>query len=152
MAELFSTESIFVEDNDKDYLNGFYMLAGERKRVYTFTVIINDVPTVGDTENFLDDCVILNTYRNYFIKSTGFEDLQIACGIVCYESRFEMSLNCKNDIIEKKVQFYDSLIIDELVKINTNAKNRLKDTFPQNGFYPYNVIFTKLNRDLEKMI
>ncbi|MCM1045842.1 MAG: hypothetical protein NC417_10050 [Candidatus Gastranaerophilales bacterium] len=105
MGKFYSTESIFVEDNDKDYLNGFYMLAGERKRVYTFTVIINDVPTVEDTENFLDDCVILNTYRNYFIKSTGFEDIQIACGMTCYENRFEMSLKCKKDTIEKKYSF-----------------------------------------------
>ncbi|MCM1091711.1 MAG: hypothetical protein NC413_12770, partial [Muribaculum sp.] len=152
LFELFSTESIFVEDNSKDYLNGYYMWGGQRKRIYTFTVIINDVPTVEDTENFLDDCVTLNTYRNYFIKRTGFEGIQIACGMKCYESYFEMSLNCKKDIIEKKVQFLDSLVIDELVKINTSAKNRLKDTFPQNGFYPYNVIFTKLSRDLEKMI
>ncbi|MCM1189742.1 MAG: hypothetical protein NC541_10670 [bacterium] len=152
LFELFSTESIFVEDNGKDCLNSYCMLDGQRKRVSVFTVIIDDVPTVEDTENFLDDCVILNTYRNYFIKRTGFEDIRIACGMECYESRFEMSLNCKKDIIEKKVQFFDSLIIDELVKINTSAKKRLKDTFSQNGFYPYNVIFTKLNRDLEKKI
>ncbi|MCM1113492.1 MAG: hypothetical protein NC399_09595, partial [Muribaculum sp.] len=151
LAELFSTESIFAEDDGKDYFNGCYMWNVQRKRVFVFTVIIDDVPTVKDTENFLDDCVALNTYRNYFIKCTGFEGIQIACGMKRYESYFEMSLNYKKDIIEKKVQFYDSLIIDELVKINTSAENRLKSTFPQNGFYPYNLIFTKLNRDLEKM-
>lgn len=152
LFELFSTESIFVEDHGKDYLNGYYMLGGQQKQVYIFTVIIDDVPTVEDTENLLDDCVTLNTYSNYFIKRTGFECIQIVCGMKHYESYFEMSLNYKKDIIEKRVQFFDSLIIDELVKINTSAENRLKGSFPQNGFYPYNIIFTKLNRNLEKMI
>ena len=152
LLELFCTESIFIEDNGKDYRYGYYMWGGQRNRVYTFTVIIDDVPTVEDTENLLNDCVTLNTYSNYFTKHTGFERIQIVCGMKRYESYFHMSLNCKKDIIEKDVQFFDSLMIDELVKINTSAENRLKDIFPQNEYYSYDVIFTKLNRDLEKMI
>lgn len=36
-----------------------------------------------------------------------------------YDSRFEMCLNYKKDIMEKQVQFIDSLAIDDNVKINT---------------------------------
>lgn len=105
-----------------------------------------------DTENLLDDCVTLNTYNDYFVNSTELEDIRIACGMECYENRLEMSLRCKKDILDKKVQFYDLLIIDELVKINTSAEEKLKDVFPQNKFYPYNFIFPKLKDNLSKHI
>ena len=78
---------------------------------------MGDVLTQDDTENLLDDCVTLNTYSTYFTGRTGFEDIQIVCGMKCYDSYFEMSLNCKKDIVEKQVQFSAPLAIDELVKI-----------------------------------
>ncbi len=142
LFELFRTESIFAEDTGRTY----------RNRTYIFTVIVGDVPTKEDTENLLDDCVTLNTYTAYFTSKTGFESIQIVCGMECYDSGFEMSLKCKNDIVEKWVQFIDSLAIDELMKINTSAEKELKDIFPQYGFYPYDFTFTKLKKNLEKFI
>lgn len=148
MRELFDTESIFAENIG--CTNSYYMY--NHNRSYIFTVIVGDVPTKEDTENLLDDCVTLNTYSAYFTSKTGFENIQIVCGMERYDSCFEMSLNCKKDIVEKRVQFIDSLAIDELVKINTTAKKELKDISVQNGFYPYNVVFTKLDKNLEKFI
>ena len=110
------------------------------------------VPTQDDTENLLNDCVTLNTYSAYFISKTGFEDIQIICGVKCYDSCFEMSLSAQKDIVEKRVQFIGTLTIDEVVKINTSAEKDLKDIFPQNGFYPYDFTFTKLKKNLEKYI
>lgn len=148
LHELFGTESIFAEDIG--YNNRYYIYS--RNRTYIFTVIVGNVSTKEDTENLLDDCVTLNTYSDYFTKKTGFESIQIVCGMECYNSCFEMSLNCKKDIVENRVQFIDSLAIDELVKINTSAEKELKNISPQHGFYPYNFTFTKLKKNLQKLI
>lgn len=80
------------------------------------------------------------------------ESIRIVCGMECYDSHFKMFLNCKKDIVEKRVPFYDSLTINELVKINTSAKEELKDISAREGFYPYNLIFTQLNENLEKYV
>ena len=145
LYELFGTESIFVENAGCSY-------SLQHNRVYIFTVIVGNVPTQDDTENLLDDCITLNTYSDYFTSKTGFKDIQIVCGMKCYDSCFEMSLNYKKDILEKRVQFTDALAIDELVKRNTSVENELKDFFSLNEFYPYNFKFTKLKKNLEKFI
>ena len=145
LFELFGTENIFIED-------ARYSYALQCNRVYIFTVIVGKVPTQDDIENLLDDCVTLNTYSDYFTSKTGFKDIQIVCGIKCYDSCFAMSLNCKKDIVEKQVHFSAPLAIDELVKSNTSAENELKDFFSLNELYPYNFKFTKLKKNLEKFI
>lgn len=147
LLELFGSESIFVEDTG---CYNSYLCVGHYIREYIFTVIVGNIPIVEDIENLLDDCITLNTYSTYFVNKTGFENIQIVCGIEHYDSYFEMFLHCKKDIVEKQVQFIDFLAIDELVKINTSAEKNLKDIFSQRGFYPYNFIFTKLKKNLEK--
>ena len=149
LQELFGAESIFVEATGYSYslLNNL-----QYNRVYVFTVILGDVPTKDDTENLLDDCVTLNTYSDYFTSKTGFESIQIVCGMKCYDSCFEMSLNLKKDIVEKQAKFSAPLAIDELVKINTTAKQEIEDTFHPEEFYPYNFKFNKLKNNLEKLI
>ena len=149
LFELFGAESIFIEYAGYSYSN---MHRRQYNRAYIFTVIVGNVPTQDDTENLLDDCVTLNTYSDYFTSKTGFKDIQIVCGMKCYDSCFEMSLNCKKDIVEKQVQFSVPLAIDELVKDNTTAKQKIEDTFSTEEFYPYNFIFTKLKENLEKFI
>lgn len=150
LAELFGTDSIFAENNSMGYLN---LYSGyESKRTCIFSVIVGNIPTQEDTQNFLDDCVILNTYNYYFVQKKMFKSIQIACGMKCYDNRFEMALRCREDIVDKKVQFIESLMIDELIRINTKAEKDLKSTFSQNGFYPYNFKFTKLKEDLAKRV
>ena len=157
LMELFGTETIFAENNNMGYVNlsysnSFSTLGLQHHRVYIFTVIVGDIPTKDDTENLLDDCIILNTYSTYFINNTGVESIQIVCGMKQYDSHLKMLLNCKKDIVEKRVQFIDSLAIDELVKINTSAEEKLKNNLSLNEFYPYNFIFTELKKNLEKYI
>lgn len=147
LVELFGTESVFAENIG--YTNSYYMYS--RNRTYIFTVIVGYVLTKEDTENLLDDCVTLNTYSAYFISKTGFQSIQIVCGMERYNSSFEMFLNCKKDIVEKRVRFIDSLAIDELVKINTTAEKELKNIFSQYGFYPYNFTFTNLEKNLRNL-
>lgn len=152
LMELFGTESIFAEDNSMGYPNISPLLYPQHHRVYTFTVIVGDILTKDDTENLLDDCIILNTYSNYFTNNTGFKDIQIVCGMECYDSHLEMSLKCKKDIVEKRVEFKEPLAIDERVKSNTSAKKKLKNSLSPNGFYPYNLVFKELEKNLEKLI
>lgn len=152
LRELFGVESIFVEEKREVYFNSFYLNGQPHNRVYIFTVMTGEVPAKEDTENLLNDCITLNSYSVYFLNNTGFENIQIVCGMECYDSRFEMTLNCKKDIIEKQVQFRDSLAIDELVKNNTNAKKDLKDISAQDGLYPYNFVFVQLEKNLKKYI
>lgn len=150
LMELFGTETIFAENDSMGYVNSLSTLGSLHHRGYIFTVIVGDIPTKEDTENLLDDCIILNTYSTYFINNMGFESIQIVCGMERYDSHLEMSLDCKKNIVEKRVQFIDALAIDELVKINTSAEKKLKNNRSLNGFYPYNFIFTELKKNLEK--
>ncbi len=145
LVELFGTDSIFAEEIRTPYVIGY-------NRSFVFTVIMGDVTAKEDMENILDDCIILNTYSTYFIEKTGFEDIKIVCGMECYDNYLEMSLNCKKDILENQVRFIASLAIDKLVKINTTAEKELKNTISPNGFYPYDFYFTKLRKNLEKLI
>lgn len=151
LMELFETESIFVQDNSLSHRN-YYMYGQVHNRIYVFTVMVGEILKREDMENFLDNCIILNTYNIYFTSNTGFDDIQIVCGMECYDNYFKMSLNCKKDIVEKQVQFIDALAIDELVRINTGAKQKLKEGVSQKGFYSYNYIFTKLKKNLKKYI
>lgn len=152
LRELFGVESVFVEEKREAYINSFYTLSRPHNRAYIYTVMAGEIPTKEDTENFLNDCVTLNSYSTYFLNKTGFESIQIVCGMKCYDSHFEMSLNCKRDIIEKQVQFKGPLAIDEHIRINTSAKKELKDISGQGDLYPYNFVFKQLGQNLEKYI
>ncbi|MCM1046157.1 MAG: HNH endonuclease [Candidatus Gastranaerophilales bacterium] len=149
LMELFGVDNIFIEDGCADYK---FCTIKPPNRVFILTVVISDIPTKEDSQNLLDDCVTLNTYNDYFIGRTGFKNIQIVCGMECYRSRSDMSLHCKKDIVEKQVPFAKSLAIDELVRINTNAKKDLKNSFSHSEFYPYNFTFTRLKNNLAKYI
>lgn len=155
LSELFGTENIFAENTGMGYLNSYCMYGISKACI--FTGIVGNISTKRDTQNFLDDCVVLNTYNDYFIRKHDFKNIQIVCGMKCYNSFREMSLKCKEDILDKKVQFSsldtsNALMIDELVRINTDAEKKLKGISSQNGFYPYNFMFTKLKENLAKRI
>ena len=140
LIKLFETKAIFVKEE-----NYYYDL----KR-YCFTVLIYDVDKKEDTENLLDYCIILNNYRKYFEGKNLIKSLKIICGLKCYESNFAMSLNIQDEVINRDFEFIDVLAIDELVKINTTANKKLSDTQECYGLYPYNYVFTELDKNLSK--
>ena len=77
--------------------------------------------------------------------------IRIACGMNFFDSFFEKSANIQRDIIDKRISFHDGLAIDELIRINTSAEKELKKQYGVE-FYPYNMVFTKLQKDLEKYL
>lgn len=92
LYEMFGVESIFAEEKRDAYINSFYSLSRPRDRDFIFTVMTGEIPTEDDSENLLNDCIALNSYSVYFLNKTGFESIQIVCGMKCYDSHFEMTL------------------------------------------------------------
>jgi hypothetical protein len=148
LSELFDTDLIFIEQQQ----TANTLIMGYTRRTFVYTVIIDSIPTKEDTQNLLDNCVILNTYSLYFTNKTKFDSIRIVCGIERYDSRLEATFKYQNSILRKLVRFSENLAIDEFVKINTSADQELKDSYPKNGFYGYEHTYTKLKKDLEKQI
>lgn len=149
LIELFGVDSVFVEEGNT---NNLLINRSLYNREFIFTVIVGKIPTKKDTQNLLDDCVILNTYSIYFTNCTGFEDIRIVCGMECYDSLLKMSLQYKKDIVDKQVCFNDNLAINDLVKKNTDAEKHLKNISSHNGVYSYNFLFSQLEKNLKKYI
>ncbi len=153
LMELFNSKSIFVEDYSRDEEAFIYRDYYNKKGFIFFTIIDYKVSQKKFVDNLLNNCITLNTYRNYFINNTDFKNIQIVCGMECYKNSFEMSLYSKKDILEKEGCFMDnvSLAIDELVKINTSADEELKNVV-EYEWYPYEYIWKGLEKNLSKLI
>ncbi len=150
IKELFDTDSIY--ESHVTYSNSSFV---------TFTVVNFDVPLKEDSEEWLNRCILLNTYRHYLIAQTAIEEIHILCGLCNYDSETNMRSNIYNDIINQQVQLTENLVINESIKINTSAEKKLKDIESSTlglcssapyGCYPYNIVFTKLNDNLQKYI
>jgi len=156
-------KKMFDRDNIYEYedRNGNYSLSGLITVV--FTIVDYDVPSKDDSEEWLNRCVLLNTYRDYLIAKTAINKLQILCGISCYKNEAKMRSAICDDIINHKIPFNENLAVNELIRINTSANNGLVDTLPihrmttldnrpECKWYPYNLVFTKLLANLQKRI
>ena len=58
-------------------------------------------------------------------------------------------MDLARDIINKQVSFQYKMSIDELIKINTTANDKVSKGY-YSEFYEYNYVFTKLQEDLKK--
>jgi hypothetical protein len=131
----------------KDYV--FLEKASGYSTRYIFTVIDSSVDTKEETENLLDKCVLLNTYTDYFVSHQKCQSICIVCGMKCYDDNKGLAENFKRDIINKQVSFQYKMSIDELIKINTTANDKVSKGY-YSEFYEYNYVFTKLQEDLKK--
>ncbi|MGN0813349.1 MAG: HNH endonuclease [Candidatus Coproplasma sp.] len=121
---------------------------------FVITVNIFDVSTKDFTQRILNDCVLLNTYLNYFFLAKGYiGSYSIINSLYCYDYRFD---EC--DFVEPKISFNylrNGLIINELVRINTNAeKEELSKYYTdysneKNSYWEYNYFYTKLANNLK---
>lgn len=155
IKKMFDTDNIY-EDRSVNY-------SLSSSTTVVFTIVDYDVPSKDDSEEWLNRCVLLNTYRDYLIEKTAINKLQILCGISCYENESQMRSAICNDIIaNRNMTFNESLAVNELIKINTSANKELVDTQPiyrmtmsyisNSRWYPYNLVFTKLSANLQKRI
>ena len=145
LSELFDTNMIFIVESEpvpRLTWNHFF----------DYTIIVNDIPTTEDSQNFLDTCVTLNTYNAYFKETTDFESIKVVCGMKRYANHVVAATRYKQDMIDKYVTYPCELAIDELVKINTDAEDDLENVSSQNHLYPYNIVYTQLKKNLEKRI
>lgn len=119
-------------------------------KLCTFKILIDDLPAIDDTENPLNQCILLNTYREIFRKQYDCQ-IHIVCVMKFHDSLLEKSANIRWDIIDKFVPFSENPAIDNFVRTNTSAEKELKEQY-RVEFHPYNMVFTKLQKDLEKYL
>jgi hypothetical protein len=138
LKTVFDTECIFLK---KDHYFGEYR--------YVFTVVNEHVDTKEETEALLDKCILLNTYSSYFVsQKLCSRQIRIVFELKCYENEMDKIQKMREDIQSDYKGLGCSLVINDLVRINTSAKEKIHN----NGYehFEYNYVFTKLQEDLNK--
>lgn len=120
----------------------------------TITIKDNSLPLKENIADLLDSCVLLNTYfGHYFVPTNVVSDYSIFYGVHTKRDKFE----CLS-FVNKYTNNNYKLMINELVKINTEANDKLKSNdyigidASDCYVYPYNYIFTRLSENLKKSI
>ena len=117
---------------------------------YWFTVLGFDFSTQENTEDLLDQCVALNTYA-YFFREKYHHAIKIFYGAKYYGSETESALKVKRDIVDYFPYLTENLSISELIRLNTTAGDNIREEYRKDS-YPYDMVFTKLQNDLEKYL
>lgn len=137
----------------------------------TKTVIVAtnlNMPKQADISELLDICILLNTYLSHYFKPMQYlEHYEIVYQVNYYEDKEEMYIDMKkitsdnfgflhqNNLLPSgwltNRNYSDTLFINKLVVINTNAKNNV-EIRPNDTFAEYNYIFRKLLKNLEKEV
>lgn len=146
IEEFFDSSEIFI-DHSAGYNDGFYSLNAPPCK---FTVLGFDFPTKEDMEDLLNQCVALNTYADLF-REKYYYSIKIFCGAKCYASETESALKIKGDVIDNSPYLSENLAISELIRLNTSAGNEIEQQHGKD-YYSYNMVFTKLQKDLEKYL
>lgn len=122
----------------------------------SFLIQIADynMPQKEDISDLLDRCVLLNTYLGkYFVPERVIDDYQIFYGVHNYSDKLDC-LTSYNDFCGTNC----SLLINELVRINTEAEQKLNSNSTigrdelSYSVYKYDYIYTKLAENLGKQI
>ncbi len=121
-----------------------------------FLIQITDynMPHKEDINDLLNRCILLNTYLGkYFANEDVIDDYQIFYGVHNYSDKLDC-LTSYNDFCRTNCP----LLINELVRINTEAKQKLssdsaigKDELSY-YVYKYDYIYTKLAENLKKQV
>ncbi len=139
ISELFQTNAIIV-DKDEHY----------NSVRYCYTIINYDIETKDDTQEFLNNCVILNTYgQNYFMRKRICDKMLIACGMDCHNTPLDVDSREINRILQTDADSSCYLIISELIRYNTDAAEEVRREQYKN-WYRYNYTYTKLKEILAK--
>ncbi len=128
----------------------------------TFTVFKQFEELENNAEVWLTSCTLLNTYRDFFIKTTGISKMKILCGINSYESKEETEKAITQDILsEENYSFAENLAINDIVYSSTSAKGEISSdamiSLPNFSsettkyrWYAYNLFYAELSENLRK--
>ncbi|MDE6058524.1 MAG: HNH endonuclease [Clostridia bacterium] len=124
-------------------------------RKTTITIKDYNMPNKADNADLLDRCILLNTYlAHYFLPLNIVNDYNIYYGVHTDKNKLDCLCACN----EYSYNTQCPLIINELVKINTEANQKInnndyigRDKLNYN-VYRYNYIYTKLAENLKKSI
>ena len=153
LLKLFDTDCVYLDKDCHSFGSSNYI----------FTVVKEDLPTEEDIQNLLDDCMVLNTYAEYYFYPKYKHRISIICGCLDFPDSLEATFENYSKNIFKENRFADgcNMLIDELVKINTDADEDAKpvnnysfvrlDSNNQNKLYQYDYTYTTLAKNLEKL-
>lgn len=108
-----------------------------------------------DISKLLDKCILLNTYiEEYFLSMKYVDNYEICFQVNYFKEKQEMYIETqKINFNSINGNMNNSLYINELVYINTEAKAREPDLDFSNYIYQkYNYTYTKLSRNLEREV
>ena len=154
IKNLTNTAVVDFIENFFDEENISYSLSQNYYSTETLITAKNyNMPTQDEIGTLLDKCVLLNTYMEYYFRSMEYIDsYEILFRVDCFKEKREMYLKAQNiSFGSPSYKLSNSLFINELVIINTEAKEKVKPN--QYGEYTeYGYIFTKLKENLIKEV
>ena len=141
-------EKLFDEENISFNVKGNYYNT-------TTTILLKnyDMPLKEDISEMLNKCVVLNTYLgSYFKEKDITSNYEIIFRVDNFKEKEEMYINDQeitNEIENAgENNFSNSLWINELVVINSEAKEKIECTNKE--YYEYNYVYTNLSENLKK--
>lgn len=114
-----------------------------------------NMPLKEDNSKLLDKCILLNTYiKNYFIPMEYVDMYDIRYQVTYYKDKEDMYLEAQKINFNNISGNYDNaLLINELVYINTEAKEKEPDlSFDYYTYQKYDYTFVNLSNNLEKEV
>lgn len=141
-------EKLFDEENISFDVKGNYYNT-------TTTILLKnyDMPLKEDISEMLNKCVVMNAYLgSYFKEKEIISNYEIIFRVDNFKEKEEMYINDQeitNEIENASGNdFSNSLWINELVVINSEAKEKIECTNKE--YYEYNYVYTKLSENLRK--
>ena len=141
-------EKFFDEENISYSMSSDYRNSETRIIVKDY-----DMPLQEDISKLLDKCILLNTYlKNYFEPMEYISKYDICYQVNHFTDKEDMYLSTKTINFDNfNYTLDDALFIDELVYINTEAKDRKPNLdFENYSYCRYDYTYTNLAKNLEK--
>ncbi len=137
-----------------DEENIAYSMKSDYRNSETRIVAKNyNMPLKEDNSKLLDKCILLNTYLKYYFLPMGYiVSYDICYQVNCFTEKQDMYLNAQQINFDNfNYNLDNALFINELVYINTEAKDREPNLDFKNYFYcKYDYCYTNLSKNLEK--
>ena len=114
-----------------------------------------NMPFKEDASKILDKCILLNTYLKKYFEPMGYiSKYDICYQLNCYEEKEDMYLEAQKINFDNfNCGLDNALFINELVYINTRAKEKEPElNFQNNNYCEYDYLFTRLAKNLEREV